>query len=100
KTFHITVTPQNHPPQLGAQSDQRVPTGGSFARTLTATDPDAGDTLTFALVSGPAGLAVSGNQLAWNPVINAAGDYFVTVKVTDAGGLLDSARFKLSVFPV
>lgn len=99
KTFRVTVTPANQSPQLAAQGDERVPTGGSFARTLVATDPDL-DALTFELVSGPAGLTLSGNHLSWNPVTNATGDYFATVKVADAAGAIDSARFKLTVFPV
>lgn len=100
KTFHINVTPANQPPKLGAQADERVPTGGTFSRTLTATDPDAGDVLTFALLSGPAGLTINGNRLSWSPATTTPGDYFVKVKVTDNAQTFDATQFKLTVFPV
>jgi hypothetical protein len=97
KTFRITVEPANHAPQLTDQADERVPSGGHFSRVLSATDPE-GDALTFDLVSGPAGLTLSGTQLSWNPVAETPGDYPVTVQVADAAGLIDSKRFNVSVF--
>lgn len=97
KTFRITVEAANHAPQLAEQEDERVPSRGRFSRALGATDPE-GDALTFDLVSGPAGLTLSGSQLTWNPVSATAGDYPVTVKVADAAGLIDSKRFNVSVF--
>lgn len=97
RTFHITVVAANHPPQLAEQADERVPSGGHFSRTLVATDPD-GDATTLALVKGPAGLTLTGNQLSWNPVTTTPGDYPVTVKVSDPAGLIDSKRFNVSVF--
>ena len=98
-TVEIKVNPiANHPPQFGAQADERVQAGGAFARTLVATDQDAGDTLSFQLIAGPAGLTLSGNQLSWNPVTTTPGEYFATIKVTDSAGAIDSARFKLTVF--
>ena len=96
-TFHVTVTQANLRPQLAAQADQRIPAGGVFLRTLSATDPN-GDSVTFSLVSGPQGLTLSGNQLSWSPITNTPGDYFVEVKASDPGGLFDAARFKLTVF--
>lgn len=97
KTFHITVTPANHPPQLADQPDERVPSGGQFARTLSATDPD-GDAVTLTLVSGPAGLTLAGNQLSWNPVTATPGVYPVMVQAADGAGLIDGKRFDLTVF--
>ena len=97
KSFHITVTSANHPPQLAGQPDERVPSGGQFARTLSATDPD-GDAVTLTLVSGPAGLTLTGNQLSWNPVTPTPGVYPVMVQAADGAGLIDSKRFDLTVF--
>ena len=98
KTFHVTVTPANLPPQLAPQADQRVPAGGAFIRTLSATDAD-GDALTFSLVFGPPGLTLTGgNQLMWSPVASAPGVYTVQAKVTDVGGLFDVGQFRITVF--
>ena len=92
-TFHVTVVYVDHPPQLGAQADVTLPVGAAFTRTLTATDPDAGDTLTFALMSGPAGMTLTGAVLNWATTGKVPGDYPVTVKVTDGSGLFDSKTF-------
>ncbi len=54
----------NHPPQLAPQPNVMLPVGATFSRTLQATDPDAGDTLAFALVSGPAGMTRTGADAA------------------------------------
>ncbi len=98
-TFHVTVVHTNQPPQLAVQQNVVLPIGTPFARKLSASDPDAGDTLTFALVSGPAGMALAGADLGWPTVGKAAGDYAVTVKVTDAAGLSDQRQFIVTLQP-
>jgi len=98
-TFHVTVEHTNHPPQLAPQPNVILPVGTAFSRTLQATDPDAGDTLTFALVSGPAGMTLTGNALTWPTAGIAPGDAAVTVSVTDAGGLTDSKAFTITLTP-
>lgn len=95
-TFAVTAVAANRPPQLAPQPDADVRIGGIFARTLSATDPDS-DPLAFSLISGPAGMSVNGSQLSWPPVPSAPGSHVVTVAVTDSGGLIDSARFTLTV---
>ncbi|MFT3791350.1 MAG: PASTA domain-containing protein [Rudaea sp.] len=97
-TFHVTVTQTNHAPVLAAQPDETVAIGANFTRTLMASDLDAGDTLTFALVSGPAGMTLAGAHLMWTANVTA-GDYAATVKVSDAGGLSDTRTFTLHVLP-
>jgi RHS repeat-associated protein len=91
--FTVTVVYTNHPPQLATQPDATLPVGGEFTRVLAATDPDAGDTLTYALVAGPPGLTLVGATLDWATGSASPGDYGVTVKVTDAGGLTDTQHF-------
>jgi PASTA domain-containing protein/cadherin-like protein/VCBS repeat protein len=98
KSFSITVVGANRPPNLDPQPDQRIPAAGPFLRTLTGSDPDAGDPLTFSLVSGPAGMSLSGNVLHWTPAANQLGPTFVTVAVADGAGASDSKRFALTVF--
>jgi len=63
-----------------------------------AGDGDAGDTLTFAKVSGPAWLTVSSNgTLGGVPSNSDVGSNLFTVRVTDAGGLLDEAVLSMGV---
>ncbi|MBK7472842.1 MAG: hypothetical protein IPI73_21705 [Betaproteobacteria bacterium] len=53
--------------------------------------------MTFALVSGPAGMTLSGTALNWPTVGHPPGDYAVTVRVTDADGLSDSKTFTVTL---
>ena len=98
-TFNVTVVHTNRPPQLAAQINTILPVGNAFNRTLQASDPDNGDSLTFALVTAPVGMALSGNVLNWPTLGRATGDYGVTVRVTDAAGLTDSKAFTISLVP-
>ncbi len=96
-TFHVTVVaPANHAPKLAPQANQSIYAGAPFARTLTATDPD-GDTLHFSLTARPAGMVLAGAAIGWPTGSVAPGDYSVTARVTDTGGLYDEATFTLTV---
>ena len=61
-TFQVTVVHVNQPPQLKPQADATMDIGTTFTRTLIATDPDAGDVLTYSLVSGPTGMTLTGDR--------------------------------------
>ncbi|MFH0920855.1 MAG: putative Ig domain-containing protein [Fibrobacterota bacterium] len=68
--------------------------------TLTAgvTDPDAGDTHTWSIVSGPAGLAISAaGVMTWTPSNTDVGGRSLTIRVTDAGGLSATSALTLVV---
>lgn len=97
--FNVTVTHTNRTPQLAAQINAILPIGTAFNRALQASDPDEGDTQTFALVTAPAGMTISGNSLSWSTTSRATGDYGVTVRVTDAAGLTASQSFAISLVP-
>lgn len=96
-TFHVNVVFIDHPPKLAPQPDATLPAGDTFTRTLTATDPDAGDTLVFTLVTGPPGMTLVGSALGWETSGVAPGTYVVTVKVTDASGQFDTRTFHIVV---
>ncbi|MEP7181304.1 MAG: RHS repeat-associated core domain-containing protein [Betaproteobacteria bacterium] len=96
-TFNVTVVHTNHAPALQPQNNQIVAIGTTFTRKLAATDPDAGDTLTFSLMSGPSGMTISGADLSWPTTGKSPGDYAVTVKVTDNGGLSDQKSFTVTL---
>ncbi|MDG1581029.1 Ig-like domain-containing protein [Pseudomonas sp. GOM6] len=64
----------------------------STSITLTATDPDAGDSHTFALVSSPgAGSAsISGNKLTYTPPANWNGQTTLKYRATDSKGAISN----------
>ena len=66
---------------------------------MDANDPNAGDLLTFALESPPAGMAIDppSGIIQWVPTDAQVGDHPVTVRVTDGGGLFDTQAFTVAV---
>jgi len=69
-----------------------------YGDTVSAIDPD-NDTLIFAVLAGPAGLAV-GNAtgiIIWTPVNSQVGSHPVSIKVTDIDGLTDTLSFNVAV---
>jgi hypothetical protein len=86
RTFSVTALEVNQPPVLAAVADQRLSVGQTLSLNLVATDVDLPlQTLTFALVSGPAGLTVSpAGALSWTTTeAQAPTSGMVTVSVTD-----------------
>jgi gliding motility-associated-like protein len=72
--------------------------------TMSSTDPDAGDTHTYTLVSGTgstdnAAFNISGNSLRVSSALNfeAKSSYSIRVRTTDAGGLSFEKVFTLTV---
>ena len=97
-SFTVEVVASDGAPVLDPIEDGATTTGALFLRTITASDPNPGDALTFSRVSGPSGLAVTpAGQLSWTPGAAQLGDHRVTVMVTDASGLADVASFNVSV---
>jgi hypothetical protein len=74
-------------PVLDPIGDKTVTEGELLTFTATATDADAGETLTFSLINLiPAGAAIDPNtgEFTWTPTSNQGpGGYDVTVQVTD-----------------
>jgi hypothetical protein len=96
-TISITVNvPNATPTNLGISAstiDENVSTGAPIG-TLTSTDPDAGNTFTYSLVTGTgdtdnAAFTIVGNQLQINasPDFETKSSYSVRVRTTDQGGL-------------
>jgi hypothetical protein len=93
--FTITVTNANDPPTDIALSNSSVDENqpvGTTVGTLSGTDQDAGDTHTFALVSGAgdtdnASFQISGSTLQTNAVFNfeVKNSFSIRVRVTDSG---------------
>ncbi|MDB6064190.1 MAG: Sedolisin [Pedosphaera sp.] len=77
-----------------------VQAGQPYTSTIagSATDPNSGDVLTFAKVSGPAWLNVAGNGgLSGTPYSADVGTNSFVVSVSDPGGLLNTATLNIPV---
>jgi Ca2+-binding RTX toxin-like protein len=101
------VPPPNQAPsivELSASSVYENAANGTVVGTVAATDPDAGDTLTYALLDD------AGGRFAIDPTTGAitvadgslldyetAEQHSVVVEVTDAGGLSDTETFSVTV---
>ncbi len=108
RAVSIDVANVNDAPSLGAPSSTTATQGQPFAASLDVSDadlaaPGAGETFSFALTQGPAGMTLvpgaASVTLEWTP---GPGDVNpptvpVTVQVTDAGGLSSSRSFTISV---
>jgi hypothetical protein len=107
KALTITVTNVNEAPTDIALSNSSVAEDepvGTTVGTLSATDPDAGDTHTFALVAGAgdadnASFQISGSTLQTNAVFDfeTTNSYSIRVRATDAGSLTFEEQFTITI---
>ncbi len=86
----VALTNRNEAPAADAGADQAdVPAGSTVTLSGSATDPDAGDTLTYAWtqLSGPTVALSSSTAPETTFVAPAAGTLRFRLRATDAGGL-------------
>ena len=100
--YTIFVNEVNLAPVLTLPPGTNIIDSALYTATATATDPDLpANTLTFALVSGPAGLTVSGGgAISWTPTgAQSPSTNTVTIRVTDNGSpnLSDTNSYTLTV---
>jgi hypothetical protein len=101
RSFFITVfQSHNLPPVVNNPGNQTINEGSNLAFTVTATDPDVGQTLTFSLGAGaPAGASINAvGSFNWIPAeFQGPGVYALTVTATDNGNppLSGSAGFTI-----
>lgn len=84
-TLTVTEVSDNRPPVLNPIGNRSASTGYPLTFTASATDPDAGQSLTYSLVGAPSGATIGSNSgvFQWTP--GTAGSYSLTVRVTDDG---------------
>jgi len=104
KAFTITVTNVNEAPTdilLSSTTVAEKLPAGTLVGTLSAVDPDAGDSHTFTLVAvGDSGsFAIVGNELKTAAVFDAAvkNSYAIRIQVIDAGALTFEKDFTITV---
>jgi YD repeat-containing protein len=96
--FTIVVAAQtvNHAPAITSTPVFLAGVGSAYTYQVVGTDPDAGNTLTYQLLSGPSGMAINPTTglLSWNTF--SAGIYQVVVGAVDQGGLGGAQSFTLT----
>ncbi len=105
KTFTVTVNEVNSAPVLSPIANRTIHQGTTLVVTNSATDSDLpANTLTFSLVSPPAGATIGSASgiLTWTPdatYVNTSSN--ITVRVTDNGipNLSDSKSFLVNIVP-
>lgn len=110
EAFTITINNVNETPTDIALSSSTVPENqpsGTAVGTLSTTDADAGNTFTYALVSGTSStdngsFTISGSTLQSATSFNyeAKSSYSVRIRTTDQGGLSSEKVFAVSVLDV
>ena len=110
KVFVITIADINEAPatlDLTGSTIAENTASGATVGTLSATDPDANSTFTYAFVNGTgstdnASFTISGATLKSNAVFDfeTKSSYSIRVQVTDAGGLTFEKVFTISVTDV
>ena len=95
----VTEGETNAPPVLDYIEPQSVNELDTLSFTATASDDDAGDTLTFSLGTGaPTGASImSGGAFSWTPDQSQDGDHSITVQVSDGRGGTDSQVVAVTV---
>lgn len=98
----LVVAASNTAPTLTAIANKLVDELSLLQFSVSASDADAGQTLTYSLDPGaPAGASITaGGQFNWTPTEGQGpGDYPVTVRVTDNGSpnLSDTKSFSIHV---
>ncbi len=97
-TFNLCM----NPPVFTSSPLTEATKGEAYIYDADATDPDAGDVLTFSLTVFPSNMTVGSTDglIEWTPDGSQIGENPVTVRVEDAGGLFATQSFVISVVPV
>lgn len=82
-TITITVAKANSAPVLGSIGPKSINENTSLSFTISATDADAQDTLTYSATGLPNGATFTGQSFSWKPGYSQAGSYQVTFAVSD-----------------
>jgi hypothetical protein len=93
----------NNPPSITSAPVTTATVGQAYSYDVNATDPDAGDTLTFSLDVAPAGMTIDAGTgvISWTPAAGQEGPNNVTVRATDSGtpAMFATQSFQITVAP-
>jgi hemin uptake protein HemP len=107
EAFTITITDANDPPTnitLSNVSIAENQSSGTTVGTFSTTDPDSGDSFTYALVSGTgstdnSSFSISGSNLETAAIFNhePQSSYSIRVRTTDSGGETYEEAFTITI---
>ncbi|WP_233081720.1 Ig-like domain-containing protein [Rheinheimera soli] len=97
--FTLTVTNVNDAPVITSTAITSAIQDAVYSYSLTATDEDVGDTLTFSAATKPAWLSFNAatGLLSGTPARADVGSHQISLVVTDSGGLTATQNFSLVV---
>jgi outer membrane protein assembly factor BamB len=90
---------RNQAPVLAAIGNQTATVGQALTFTAAATDPDAGQTLSYTLIGAPTGATINPTtgDFTWTPTAAQVGPRTFTVRVTDNGSPARTAEETITV---
>ena len=99
QTYNINVLDVNAAPSITSGANLNATEGTLYTYLVTASDPDVGDSLTFALDVFPAGMSINATtgNVQWTPSEIQVGSQSVIVRATDTGGLFATQSFNVVV---
>ncbi len=93
------ASPTNSNPTITSAPITIAAEGQSYSYDVNATDPDAGDTLTYSLIQPPAGMSIDPGTglITWTPTADQTGPIAVTVRVNDSTTGAAQQAFEINV---
>lgn len=104
QSFTVNVTDINQAPSIVTLPSLSATENSLYTYDADATDPDPTDSLSFSLVTGPAGVTVDATTglLSWTPSALQTGNQAFTIRVTDngVGNLTADQSFTVNVIDI
>ncbi|WP_018016108.1 choice-of-anchor A family protein [Teredinibacter turnerae] len=99
ESFSLEILDVNRAPQIISQPILSVLEGSLYTYPIVIQDPDINAVLSLALLQGPEGMSLDGdnNQLVWTPTAADIGDHEIKIEVADELGLSDDQAYTLQV---
>jgi RHS repeat-associated protein len=99
QTFELVIDDINEAPTIISAAVTQATQGASYSYPVEATDPDAGDSLTYSLTVFPTGMTIDSltGIIDWSPTHDQVSDHDVTIVVTDTAGLTATQIFVITV---
>lgn len=97
-TVGITILPPNAPPRIVSTPKALASPGFEYGYTALAVDADAGETLTWSLSEGPAGMTMDAlGTVRWTPSAGDLGQHIIAIEVIDTVGVSAFQAFVVDV---
>ncbi|MBL4591190.1 MAG: putative Ig domain-containing protein [Phycisphaerales bacterium] len=99
QSYTLAVANVNDVPVITSTPIETASSSVLYQYTVTATDVDVGDLLTYSLLAPPFGMFIDPGTgiVSWTPDNGDAGTHSISVRATDIAGLYDTQTFNLTV---